>query len=224
MGDTADRQGRWAHLHRHIYFGQGHDWHDIHEMDWLSVKNDIEAAGFSRRTRSPSRKALILGSLRRASPRCRLSTALNWAVLDPNDFEHLVYHLVRLLPGYQNVQLLMKTNAADRGRDISAERVIKDGAGLVRTERVIIQAKHWLSRSVPPIEIERAVTHMELWGTPVVRGLVIATSGSFTTDAVAVHEIHNDKGKQPYIDLWSETRLSTLLSERPHLVAEYGLR
>jgi hypothetical protein len=63
-----------------------------------------------------------------------------------------------------------------------------------------------------------------LWGTPVVRGLIVATSGSFTTDAVAWHETHNDQGKQPYIDLWSEARLNTLLSERPWLVAKYGLR
>jgi hypothetical protein len=224
MGDTATRKGRWSDLHRHTYFGQGHDWHDIQEFDWPSVKEDIEAAGLSESDPLPVPMGVDLGQLAASKPEGRASTAIDWAELTPDQFEHLLYDLIRVLPGYQNVQLLMKTNAADRSRDISSERVIKDGAGLVRTERVIIQAKHWLSQSVPPLEIERAVSHMPLWGTPVVRGLIVATSGSFTTDAVALHEIHNDQGKQPYIDLWSEARLSTLLSERPWLLAKYGLR
>jgi hypothetical protein len=223
MGDTATRQGRWSDLHRHIYFGQGHDWHDIQEFDWPSVKEDIQAAGLSESDPLPVPKDVDLGQLA-SKPGGRASTAIDWAKLTPDQFEHMLYDLIRVRPGYQNVQLLMKTNATDRSRDISAERVIKDGAGLVRTERVIIQAKHWLSQSVPPLEIERAVNHMALWGTPVVRGLIVATSGSFTTDAVAWHETHNVQGKQPHIDLWGEARLNTLLSERPWLVANYGLR
>jgi hypothetical protein len=224
MGDTATRQGRWSDLHRHIRFGEGHDWHDIQEFDWPSVKEDIEAAGLAESDPLPVPQGVDLGQLAASKPEGRASTVIDWAQLTPDQFEHLLYDLIRILPGYQNVQLLMKTNAADRSRDISAERVIEDGAGLVRTERVIIQAKHWLAQSVPPLEIERAVNHMALWGTPVVRGLIVATSGSFTTDAVAWHETHNDQGKQPYIDLWSEARLNTLLSERPWLVAKYGLR
>jgi hypothetical protein len=34
-------------LHRHLYFGQGHDWHDIAELDWPFVRADIEAADLS---------------------------------------------------------------------------------------------------------------------------------------------------------------------------------
>ncbi|MGC4815617.1 restriction endonuclease [Micromonospora sp. DT228] len=140
------------------------------------------------------------------------------------DFERLLHDLLRLLPGYQNVQLLMKENAADRGRDISTERVITDGSGSVRTERVMVQAKHWLSKSVPPEEISSTVTRIALWAPPVVRGLIVATTGHFTPDAVAWTEKHNDAGKLPFIDLWAESKLATLLSERPALAAQYGLR
>jgi hypothetical protein len=145
-------------------------------------------------------------------------------MLDPDGFERLLHDLLRTLPGYQNVQLLMKANAADRGRDISAERVLHDGAGGVRTERVIVQAKHWLSKSVPPEEITSALTRITLWEPPVVRGFIVATSGHFTPDAVAWVERHNEAGKMPFVDLWPEPRLTTMLSELPWLVAEYGLR
>ena len=41
---TPPSVGRWGDLHRHLYFGQGHDWHDIHEFDWPSVRSDVEGA------------------------------------------------------------------------------------------------------------------------------------------------------------------------------------
>lgn len=165
-----------------------------------------------------------LGQAAARRPAGAASTFLDWEKLTPNDFEHLLHDLLRNLPGYQNVQLLMKASAADRGRDVSAERVIPDGAGGLRTERVIVQAKHWLSKSVPPEEISNALTRITLWEPPVIRGFVVATSGHFTPDAVAWVEKHNEAGKVPLIDLWAESRLGTLLSERPWLVARYGLR
>ena len=128
MGDTATRRGRWSDLHRHTRFGQGQDWHDIAELDWPSVKQDIEAAGF-RELSLPIPEGVDLGQLAASKPEGQASTAIDWAVLDAKRFEDLLYDLAGALPGYQNVQLLMKTNAADRGRDISAERVIPDGAG-----------------------------------------------------------------------------------------------
>lgn len=223
MGDTAARRGRWSDLHRHLHFGQGHDWHDIYELDWPSVRPDIEAAGFSAADPLPV-PDIDLGVAAARHPAGPASIGLDWARLTPDDFEHLLHDLLRALPGYQNVQLLMKANAADRGRDLSAERTIPDGAGGVRTERVIVQAKHWLSKSVPPEEITSALTRITLWEPPVIRGFIVATSGHFTPDAVAWVEKHNDIGRVPLVDLWAESRLATLLSERPWLVARYGLR
>lgn len=50
LGDTTDRKGRWGDLHRHLRFSEGHDWHDIAEMDWPSVRADVEAASLSNPT------------------------------------------------------------------------------------------------------------------------------------------------------------------------------
>jgi hypothetical protein len=224
LGSAVERKGRWSDLHRHMRFGQGQDWHDIYDLDWPSVKKDIEASVFSESDPLPVPKGIDLGNVASSKPEGHASTELNWSIIDSGRFEHLLYDLARVLPGYQNVQLLMKTNAADRGRDISAERVYSDGAGGMRTERVMIQAKHWQSRSVPPEEISSGLTRIVLWEPPPIRNYIVATSGAFTPDAVAWVEKHNNSGKQPYIDLWPESRLSTLLSERPYLVAEYGLR
>ena len=91
----------------------------------------------------------------------------------------------------------------------------------MRTERVIVQAKHWLSRSVGATAVADTVAQVKLWEPPVVRGLIIATSGRFS--AVAWAEGHNDVGTAPYIDLWPDSKLETLLAQKPHLAAAHGL-
>ena len=126
---------------------------------------------------------------------------------DDDAFEHLLYDLLRDFPEHQNVQWLMQTRAPDRGRDLSLERVLQDGTGGVRTERIIVQAKHWLKRSVAPAEIAATLAGVKLWQPPVVRGLVIATSGRFSADAVKWAEQHNDTGAAPFIELWPESKL-----------------
>ena len=68
------------------------------------------------------------------------------------------------------------------------------------------------------------VAGVKLWGPPVVHGLILATSGRFTTDAVAWAERHNDSAAMPHVDLWPDNRLETLLAQRPHLAAAHGLR
>ena len=92
-------------------------------MDWPSVKEDIQAAGFSEADPLPIPDGIDLGQLAASQPQGRASTTLNWEILDSKRFEELIYDLTRALPGYQNVQLLMKTSATDRGLDISAERI-----------------------------------------------------------------------------------------------------
>ena len=222
LGDLISRRGRWGDLHRHLHFSQGHDWHDIREFDWPSVREDIEAAAFGDTDPLPV-AAIDLGAASRASSGA-VTTVLAWDALEPSRFERLLYDLLRGLPGHQNVQLLMKTNAPDRGRDLSLERVLDDHAGGIRTERVIVQAKHWRSRSVRLTDVNDLVAELALWEPPVVRAVVVATPGDFTTDAVAWSEKHNDDGKRPHIELGNQTRLETLLSQHPHIAVAYGLR
>lgn len=47
IGNATERTGRWSDLHRHIHFGEPHDWSDIALADWPSVLDDIQAAGFA---------------------------------------------------------------------------------------------------------------------------------------------------------------------------------
>jgi hypothetical protein len=101
--------------------------------------------------------------------------------------------------------------------------VIDPLSGTLRS-RVIIQCKHWLSKSVTLQDAASAKEQMALWGDPRVDVLVIATSGRFTADAVQWIERHNSKGECPRIDMWPESHLERLLAARPGLIAEFSLR
>lgn len=223
LGDTVTRSGRWADLHRHMRFGEGHDWHDIAEFDWPSVRSDIEAAWLEDADPIPV-PLDDLGAAASANPTGGVTTALNWTALDDDGFERLLFDLLRGLGDYQNVEWLMKTRAPDRGRDLSLERLVRDSGGSVRTERVIVQAKHWTSRSVPPAELFSTLANISSWEPPPVRAIIVATSGRFTADAVTLAENHNADSKMPLIELWPDSRLETLLARRPDLVITHGLR
>jgi hypothetical protein len=223
IGDTAERRGRWSDLHRHLYFGQGHDWHDIQEFDWPTVRADIEAASLADSDPLPM-PDIDLGQASAGQLTGAATLALPWDRLDDDGFERLLYDLLRDVPEHRNVQWLMHTRAPDRGRDLSLDRELRDSTGTVRSERVIVQAKHWRTRSVRPNDIAETATAVKLWQPPLVRGLIVATSGRFTADAVAWAEQHNNEGHNPLIELWPESRLETLLAQKPHLAAAHGLR
>jgi hypothetical protein len=223
MGDATERRGRWGDLHRHLAFGQGHDWHDISEFDWPSVKEDIAAACYSENDPLPV-PAIDLGTLASSNPAGSATTALAWDAIDAAGFERLLFDLFKSFSKYQNVQWLTKTQATDRGRDLSAELVLDDGTGGVRTERIIIQAKHWATKSVGLADVNDNLAAMRLWEPPTVRTLIIATSGHFSTDAVDWVERHNAGANVPTIELWPQSRLEYLLAQKPHLIASHGLR
>lgn len=61
-----------------------------------------------------------------------------------------LFDILRGLEGYQNDEWLMKTNAPDRGRDLSFKQVNLDSSSTIRTERVKVQAKHYTYNSVGP--------------------------------------------------------------------------
>lgn len=149
---------------------------------------------------------------------------MRWSQLDDGGFERLIFNLLNDGSGYENARWLMKTRAPDRGRDLSVDRVLTDSLSETRRERVIVQCKHWLSRSVKAEECADSLTKMALWEPPRVDVLVIATSGRFTADAVRWVELHNDKGIRPTVEIWPESHLETLLSARAALVGEFGLR
>lgn len=137
IADTVQRTGRWGDLRRHLRFGEGCDWHDIHDHDWPTVRVDIEAAAWSESDPLPV-PDVDLGKAAAARPTGAATLALPWDRLDDEGFERLLYDLLRVFPDNENVQWLMHTRAPDRGRDISMDRVLRDSAGGVRNERVIV--------------------------------------------------------------------------------------
>ena len=50
--------------------------------------------------------------------------------------------------GYENPEWLMQTRAPDRGRDLSVTRTTTDALSGTLRHRVVIQCKHWQTKSV----------------------------------------------------------------------------
>ena len=223
LGDTTERQGRWYDMSRHLRFSQPGDWRDIADLDWPDIRSNLESMALTELDPIPVAD-IDLGQAARSHPTGGVTTDLAWANIDDERFERLLYDLLRNLPDYQNVQWLMKTRAPDRGRDLSLERVIRDASGLVRTERVIVQAKHFTSRSVGPNEIQDSLARLSLWEPPVLRVLIIATSSRFTSDAIGIVEKHNNDGRTPLIELWPNSQLESMLARRPDLIEAHSLR
>ena len=118
----------------------------------------------------------------------------------------------------------MRTNAPDRGRDLSVNRIVIDGlAGTLRV-RVVIQCKHWLTKSISIEDIASLKEQVKLWEPPLVNVVIIATSGRFTSDAIHSIEKFNQSDSALQIEMWPESHLEGLLAARPGLVAEFRLR
>jgi hypothetical protein len=221
--DLVHTAERWGDFHRHLAFGQAVDFRDIAEFDWPSVRPDVEASLFGELEPVPV-EVEDLGALASTQPMGPVSTELAWEVLDDEDFERLVFNLLLSATGYENPEWLLKTRAPDKGRDLSVYRVIADPLGDTRRERVILQCRHWLSKSLSVEECSTTVAQMALWEPPLVDVLTFATSGRFTADAVRWIETHNNAGKSPRIEMWPSTRLEAQLATRPTLIREFGLR
>lgn len=156
--------------------------------------------------------------------RRRDATSLRWSEINHETFERLIFTMVDEAQGYEEVRWLMRTHAPDHGRDISATRILKDSLSGYRHFRVVIQCKHWLSKSVTDKDISNELVSVGHWENPPVDVLIMATSGRFTADAVTWTERTNARGQRPYVELWSDAHLESLLSERQHLIVAFKLR
>jgi restriction endonuclease len=165
-----------------------------------------------------------LADLVAEKPRGEVVVKLSWSTLDDDSFERLMFTLISTSDGYENPEWLMRTHAPDRGRDLSVMRVTVDRLAGTRRRRVIIQCRHWQTKSVGVADVIMVKEQMTLWGTPRVEVLTVATTGRFTADAVQWVETHNDSGGTPSIEMWPESHLELLLAARPDIVAEFELR
>ncbi|WP_338596930.1 restriction endonuclease [Saccharopolyspora sp. SCSIO 74807] len=148
----------------------------------------------------------------------------DWSQLDPDSFEYLLTRLLEESGSYEHVRRLMSVNAPDSGLDVEAYRVIRDELTEPRRERVIVQGRHRPKRGVNASDIADLVhAKIPLWEGVPVRGLIVATTGHFTQDAVRWVNDHNDMAKRPDIVLWSRNELTALLTRRPWIAQECGV-
>lgn len=223
LGSTVVKPERWSDLHRHMHFGMLGDLHDIIEHDWPNIKAGLSKSLYGEKEPIPV-EVDDLEPLVGEKPRGPVATQLKWDQLNEDDFERLIFTLISLEQGYENPEWLMKTNAPDRGRDLSVQRVYIDPLGGTIRQRIIIQCKHWLSKSVSIAEVSALRDQMKLWEPPRVDVHVIATSGRFTSDAVSLIEKHNQSDTALRIEMWPESHLERLLASRPAIIAEFSLR
>ncbi len=220
---SGERPARWGDLHRHLSFGMVGDLSDIKKLDWPAVKAGLRSTLYGQHDPVPV-AVTDLGEIVAARPKGRVPTKVNWSVLSDEDFERLMFLLITGVPGYENPEWLQHTHAPDRGRDLSVTKVHSDALAGVRRYRVIIQCKHWLSKSIGPADVSDARSQMELWQPPRVDQLIIAATGRFTVDAIALIEQHNQADRALHINMWPDSHLETLLAARPHLIGQFSLR
>ena len=223
LGSSVKKPARWSDMMRHIHFGCVGDLHDIEAMDWPDVKDSLCKGLYGVNEAVPV-QVEDLSALVATRPTGPITTALSWSKIDDQTFERLIFTLISDTLGYENPEWLMQTRAPDRGRDLSVMRVIQDELSGTLRLRVVIQCKHWTSRSVSLSEVSSTKDQMSLWPNPRVDVLIIATSGRFTADAVTWIEQHNANGASPRIEMWPESHLERLLAARPAIIAEFGLR
>lgn len=223
MGSAFKRPQEWGALLdqlEHTDDGAGVDpyarlWTTIRERLISGLYDDVEPLPISKED---------LGSISRSPALGNVATQLNWASLDATGFERLLFSLISSLDSYENVEWLTRTNASDRGRDLSAYRVSRDALSGVIRSRIIVQCKHWLDRSVTLPDVSAVKDQMDLWQSPRVDVLIIVTTGRFTTDAIDFIEKHNNSDRAMKIEMLPESHLERLLAARPGLVGEFSLR
>jgi hypothetical protein len=139
------------------------DFRDIIRLDWPSVKSALTQGLYDKDEPVPV-EVEDLGILAATQPTGAVATKLKWESLTDEEFERLVFALISSTRNYENPSWLTRTNAPDRGRDLSATRVAYDQLSGAMRSRVIIQCKHWLSKSVSLADLTILKAAMSLWG------------------------------------------------------------
>ncbi len=223
MSNTVPGTARWTDLHRHLSFREDVDLRDIIQLDWPSVRAEVERHLYDDYEPLPV-SVDDLGEMVRSRPRGPVSTRLSWDKLSDEDFESIIFELVRTADGYENTNWLMQTHAPDRGRDLETYRVVADVLSGTSRSRIIVQCKHWLRRSLSVKDLLPCVETVGLWEPPRIDVLIIATSGRFTQDAVAWVEKRRTERQLALVEPWPESHLETLIARRPGIAVRFGLR
>ena len=220
---SGSRPSGWSDIQRHLHFRMVTDLQDIQRRDWPAVKAGLLLNLYGDDEPVPV-AVTDLGYVVASRPKGHVPTKLNWSSLSDADFERLMFTLISDSVGYENPEWLQQTKAADKGRDLSVTYVESDPLAGVRRFRVIIQCKHWLSKSVSATDVSATRDQMELWQPPRVDRLIFATSGRFTADAISLIEKHNQSDRALAIYMWADSHLERLLAARPHVIGQFMLK
>lgn len=223
MGSAFQRPSEWAALLDQLEQRTDEATAEIYSPAWTVIRERLISGLYDDVEPLPIPMD-DLGAISRRSVPGSVATQLNWNSLDDVGFERLLFALLSSSDSYENVAWLTRTNAPDRGRDLSANRISRDQLSGVVRGRVVVQCKHWLDKSVNLPDVSSVKDQMALWQSPRVDVLIIATTGRFTTDAIDFIEKHNASDRAMRVEMWPESHLERLLAERPGLVAEFRLR
>lgn len=223
LGDGLHGGPRRGDLRRHLHFGKPGDARDIAVSDWPALRPHIEHVLYGDEDPVPVEVEDLAALVTETSP-SRVSSRIHWDRLDADGFERLLARLLEQDGSYTDINRPMHVNAPDGGRDIEAFHVVANELLGDRRERVIVQAKHWPKKGISNDEIADLVNaKLPLWEGEPIKGLIIATTGTFTQDAVKWVERHNGKAERPWIKLWAGPDLEAILRKRPAVLAEFGL-
>ncbi|MBP7996323.1 MAG: restriction endonuclease [Candidatus Microthrix sp.] len=214
VGDELPQATRHSDLHRHLRFAEPNDLEDTVELDWPNIRSAAIELALEGETLKV--EVADLGALVDSQPTGPVSSALDWSLLDAEQFERLIFNLLQGSPQYENVEWLMHTNAPDRARDVSADRIDVDELTGTRRTHVLVQCKHWRAKSIGVEELNNVLAKSGLWSKSF-RTVIVATSGTFTQDAVEWREKRELANDSPRVDLWSKSHLEHLLAARPAL-------
>lgn len=217
-GDEPLSDTRLGDLNRHMHFAEPVDLRDIVETDWPSVRSALVDLVFRGEAMTVS--VQDLGDLVQSEPTGSVTSRLPWERVGSEKFERLTFDVLRSAGSYENIEWLMNTNAPDRGRDLSAVRVIVDELSGVKRLDVIVQCRHWTDRSIGISELASLLEQVKLWSRQF-HVVIIVTSGMFTQDAVDWREQRELQGKSPSVEFWPRSHLEHLLASRLALRSHY---
>lgn len=217
-GSATLRGTRIVDLNRHLRFAEPHDLNDIVENDWPSVRSGLIDLVFEGEPLTVT--VTDLSDLVRAEPTGSVTAKLEWAQLDPPTFERLIFNILRNADSYENVEWLTDTNAPDRGRDISAVRVVVDELSGTERRDVAVQCRHWQARSIGVRDLTVLLEEIGL-SSRTFAEVIIATSGRFSQDAVEWRETRELEHKSPIVTFWPGPHLEHLLALRPAIRSAY---
>jgi hypothetical protein len=134
--------------------------------------------------------------------------------IDEDEFEILIYRLYRREPEWTKVQHVMKTNAPDGGRDVTAEHVSNGN-------KVMVQCRHYPNGSLSNKDLQDILADANMHNYDEVH---VATSGHFTEKACRWVEKREEDEDTPVFILEPADHLAARLVNYPELIDGSGLR